>query len=93
MICESCEKMRSQIENRGIDVVNRRGWVGPPTISDDALMLEIQRRLWGQDHRALKEQERANSSWAKRAARAQEQEQDNAEPEQDLEDDFAEAAE
>jgi hypothetical protein len=88
MVCERCKKMRIQIENRGITGKKRRGWTGPPTIGDDELLLDIQRRLWGQDHRALKEQQKASGVWAKRVAEAREHDAAVAE-----EPEFADAAE
>ena len=93
MICERCEKFRTQIESRGINVVNRGRWGGRPTIRDEELLLAIQRRLWGQDHRALTEQQKVRCSWAKRVAEARERDEAELEVEEPIEPGFAEAAE
>jgi len=61
MICEKCDKLRSQIETGAMSqfsIADRRGWRGPLTIRDDELLLAIQRRLRDADHRALETAER-----------------------------------
>jgi hypothetical protein len=92
LICDRCKKLRASIECRGIDIVNRRGWRGPPTIRDDELLLEIQRRLCRQDYQALKEQDKASGTWAKRVAEVRERATEPA-AEECTEPEFAEAAE
>jgi hypothetical protein len=49
-------------------IAARRGWVGPPTVGDDELLVTITRRLRDADQRRLALDEK-DAQKAKRAAR------------------------
>jgi hypothetical protein len=51
-ICGHCEDIRTSIETRQMtrfSIAERRGWKGPPLITDDELLLAVQSRLAAQD--------------------------------------------
>src|SRR5215813_14504914 len=78
MVCDRCEKMRSQIETGAMShfaITERRGWRGPSTIGDDELLLAIQRRLRDTDHRALEtaEREKRHADRARKWAKDEEE--------------------
>jgi len=78
MVCDRCEKMRSQIETGAMSqfsIADRRGWRGHQTIGDDELLLAIQRRLRDADRRALEtpEREKRHAERARRWAKYDEE--------------------
>ena len=104
-ICERCEKVRTRIEAGAMShfsVAERRGWIGPPTIDDDELLVTFTRRLRDADQRRAvldeKDERQANRerktrSWykdTKRGAGAQDKPQKCSGLEDDPGDDFAE---
>ena len=70
-ICERCEKIRSGFDTAQMSrhsIADRRGWVGPPTVGDDELLVTITRRLRDADHRRVEGDEQ-DARKARRAAR------------------------
>jgi hypothetical protein len=72
-ICDRCEAIRGKIEIGAmsrLSITERRGWMGPPTIGDDELLLAIQRRLREADQRIAESNEKAARQTARGARRA-----------------------
>jgi hypothetical protein len=70
-ICPKCEKIRSGFDTAQMSrcsIAEPRGWVGPPTIGDDELLVTICRRLRDADHQRLEGDEQ-DARKARRAAR------------------------
>jgi hypothetical protein len=70
-ICEKCEKVRTGFDTAQMcrySIADRRGWIGPPTIGDDGLLVTICRRLRDADHRRVEGDEQ-DARKARRAAR------------------------
>jgi len=70
-ICERCEKVRTGFDTAQMSrhsIADWFGWVGPPTICDDELLVTITRRLQDADHRRV-EGEEQDARKARRAAR------------------------
>jgi hypothetical protein len=71
-ICDRCDKIRTGFETAQMSrhsIADRRGWVGPPTIGDDELLVTISRRLRDADHRRVEGDEQ-DARKARRTARA-----------------------
>ena len=68
-----CEAIRTSIEiaqMAGFSITERRGWMGPPTIGDNELLLAIQRRLRDADQRIAEGTEKAARQAARDSRRA-----------------------
>jgi hypothetical protein len=69
-ICERCDKIRTGFDTAHMSrhsIADRRGWVGPPTIGDDELLVTISRRLRDADQRRVALDEK--DAWKERRAR------------------------
>jgi hypothetical protein len=80
-ICDRCEAIRANIETAQIarfSIAAHRGWTGPSLITDDELLLAIQRRLSSAERTAAGSA-RKEERTAKREARRKSQDPANVE--------------